>query len=89
MSKLCRAIVIIFGIAYVLALGILLIGTFGLFGQERDPLSAVFLLPLGLPWNLFVDPLPDMLKPWLAVLAPALNLVILRTICRAMGSAGS
>lgn len=89
MNTVCQAVVIIFGIAYLLALGILLIGTLGLFGQERDPLSAVFLMPLGLPWNLFLDPLPDTLKPWLAALAPALNLLILRTICRAIGSAGS
>ncbi len=89
MNALCQVIVVIIGIAYLLALGILLIGTFGLFGQERDPPSGVFLMPLGLPWNLFLDPLPDTLKPWLAALAPALNVLILRTICRAIGSAGS
>jgi len=89
LHTLCQGVVIIFGVAYLLALGIFLIGIFGLFGQERDPLSAVFLMPLGLPWNLFLDPAPDMLKPWLAALAPALNLFILRPICRAIGSAGS
>ena len=89
MRKICQAIGIIFGIAYLLALALLIIGTFGLFGQERTALAGVFLAPLGLPWNLLLDPVPDTLKPWLAALTPALNLLILRTICRAIGSAGS
>ena len=89
MHTVCQAIVIIFGVAYLLALALLIVGTFGLFGQERSPLAGVFLAPLGLPWNLFLDPLPETLRPWLAALAPALNLLILRTICRAIGSAGS
>ncbi|MBS7671168.1 hypothetical protein [Croceicoccus gelatinilyticus] len=36
---------------YGFALLLFLIGTFGWFGQEKDPLSVVFLMPLGLPWN--------------------------------------
>ncbi|WP_343079482.1 hypothetical protein [Ostreiculturibacter nitratireducens] len=81
---MCKAIVIVFGLAYLAALAILLIGTYGLFGQERDPLSAVFLFPLGLPWNLFLDPFPDAVRPWLAALSPALNLLMLRGVCRAI-----
>ena len=42
--------------------GLLLIGTFGLFGQEKDPLSAVFLIPLGLPWFIWVDGFPESLR---------------------------
>ena len=38
-------------------MALLLIGIFGWFGQEKDPLSGVFLLPLGLPWNLIADKL--------------------------------
>lgn len=40
---------------YVLAAALMLISAFGLFGQENDPLSALFLLPLGLPWNVIAD----------------------------------
>lgn len=54
-AKICRVATVIFIVLYVLALAILAIGTFGLFGQERDPLSGVFLMPLGLPWNQFFD----------------------------------
>jgi len=68
---------IAFGMLYVFALAIFLIGTFGLFGQERDPLSGVFLIPLGLPWNRFIDVFPEALWPWLAAGAPAVNLLIL------------
>lgn len=66
-----------------MALALLLIGTFGLFGQERDPLSGVFLIPLGLPWVSLLDGVSDGLKPWLLALAPAFNLFILMALCRA------
>ena len=66
-----------------MALALLLIGTFGLFGQERDPLSAVFLLPLGAPWVYWLDGVSDSFKLWLLILAPALNLAILIFLCRA------
>jgi chromate transport protein ChrA len=82
MSKVCS---IVFGVlvaAYAIALGLLLIGTYGLFGQEKDPLSGAFLLMLGLPWNMLIDPLPESVKPWVVGLTPALNLLIVRTICR-------
>ena len=84
--KLCRVIVIIFGAAYLIALALFVIGTFGLFGQERDPLSAVFLIPLGLPWNRLLGAMPESLLPWLAAAAPAVNIAILWLICRALGS---
>jgi hypothetical protein len=67
---------------YLVALALLLIGTFGLFGQEQDPLAAVFLIPLGLPWILWTDGFPDPWLPWLACLAPILNLAILSLLCR-------
>ncbi len=71
-----------FAALYVCALGLLAIGTFGLFGGERDPLAGVFLLPLGLPWNRFIDNTPETLRPWLAAAAPLLNLLILWMACR-------
>jgi hypothetical protein len=61
---------------------LLLIGTFGLFGQERDPLAGVFLMPLGLPWVLWLDGFPEIALPWLAGMAPLLNLAILIFLCR-------
>jgi hypothetical protein len=69
-------------VLYLAALALLLIGTFGLFGQERDPLAGVFLVPLGLPWILGVDVLPEALKLWAAILAPLLNIAILTVFCR-------
>lgn len=89
MSTVCNILVGIFAIAYVVALGLLLIGTFGLFGQERDPLSGVFLMPLGLPWNLLLGGVSDALKPWLAVLAPGANLVLIWFICRSLNRAAN
>ena len=82
MSTRCSVFVAGFGLVYLIALGLLLIGTFGLFGQEKDPLSGIFLLPLGLPWTLLAGGLPDPVRPWAAGLAPALNLALAWYICR-------
>ena len=84
MASTCKWVVLTFGIFYLAALALLLTGTFGLFGQERDPLSAVFLLPLGLPWNLLVDLAPEPAWPWLAAASPILNLAILMALCRGL-----
>jgi hypothetical protein len=83
MAVLCKWTIRIVGASYLVALALLLIGTFGLFGQERDPLSGVFLIPLGLPWVSLLDGVSDGLKPWLLALAPAFNLFILMALCRA------
>ncbi|MFL0357400.1 hypothetical protein ACI5KX_13080 [Erythrobacter sp. GH1-10] len=61
---------------YAAALALLAIGTFGWFGQEQDPLSGIFLMPLGLPWNLIGDRI-GLTGPWFAILAPAINAAIL------------
>ena len=82
MARVCSWIVRIVVMLYALALALLLIGTFGLFGQERDPLSGVFLLPLGVPWVWLVDLAPEPTWPWLAALAPVPNILILAGICR-------
>jgi hypothetical protein len=64
---------------YAIALFLLAVGTFGWFGQEKDPLSGVFLMPLGLPWTIIADRLG--FGGWLtAVLAPAINAAILYAI---------
>lgn len=80
-NSVCSYIVWGFIILYIGALFLLLIGTFGWFGQERDPLSGVFLLPLGLPWNQFLGALDDSLRPWATAAAPILNIAILKFLC--------
>lgn len=85
MGAVCTWVVRIAWVLYLVALAVLLIGTFGLFGQERDPLSGVFLVPLGLPWNLMLDAFPEASLPWLAALAPLLNIAILTWLCRRFG----
>ena len=61
---------------YAFAFLLLLIGTFGWFGQNEDPLSATFLLPLGLPWNVLADRL-GLAGVASLLLAPAINAGIL------------
>ncbi len=77
----CRWVLILFAVAYVVALAILAVGTFGLFAQPRDPLSGVFVLVLGIPWNRLLGGAPAPLLPWLAAVAPALNMMILWALC--------
>ncbi|MCB2066161.1 MAG: hypothetical protein KDE15_05920 [Erythrobacter sp.] len=67
----------IFVALYALALALLAVGTYGLFGQERDPLSGVFLIPLGLPWNLLLDRVLGVASPATAIGAPLVNAAIL------------
>lgn len=76
-----RIVCAIFAVLYVIALGLLIIGTYGLFGQETDPLSGVFLIPLGMPWIWLADRL-GMVGPAVAILAPLVNLLILFAIYR-------
>ncbi len=82
MGTICKWVVRIFVVLYALALALLLVGTFGLFGQDRDPLAAVFLIPLGLPWVYMVDLFPEALRPWAAALSPLLNIAIIAFLCR-------
>jgi hypothetical protein len=80
-QALCKWIILLFAGLYLLALVIFVVGVFGLFGQDKDPLSAVYLVPLGLPWVLFFDGMPEMSLPWLGALAPLLNIVTLAALC--------
>jgi hypothetical protein len=75
---------IVLALLYAAALGLWLVGTFGLFGQERDPLAAVFLAPLGWPWNTAVDLAPAPLRPGLAAAAPLANLALVALVCRGL-----
>jgi hypothetical protein len=82
MSGLCRIVVAVLGILYVAVLALFAVGTWGLFGSPQGPLAGVFLVPLGLPWILLIEDVHDAVRPWLAALAPLLNLVILIAVCR-------
>jgi len=66
-----------FLVLYLIALLLLIIGTFGLFGQESGPLAGVFLMPLGLPWNLVWKFFPVVAGPLLGIAAPLVNLALL------------
>ena len=83
--KPCQWVVGSVGVLYLVALALLLIGTFGLFGQERDPLPGIFPIPLAMPWVSLLEGLSDSLKPWFAALSPLLNIVILAPACRYVG----
>ena len=74
---ICKEVIGLFVLLYVIALLLLAVGTWGLFGAERDPLSAVFLVPLGLPWNLLLDRFVVSGSALVGILASAINLVIL------------
>lgn len=76
----CRIAMVLFGLAYLFAVFVFLTGTFGWFGQETDPLSAVFLVPLGLPWVLIG--VPDPFGPVVGLGAPLLNLFLIWLLCR-------
>lgn len=79
--RICVIGAIVFGGLWAAALALLAIGTFGWFGQERDPLSGIFLVPLGMPWNLLFE-VPEGPKLLWGVLAPGVNLSILLLLCR-------
>ena len=83
MGRPCKFAIAAFLLLYTVALAILVVGTYGLFGAERDPLSGIFLVPLGLPWNRLLSDLPDALLPWVGVAAPVFNLLLLWLLCRA------
>ncbi|SDI45897.1 hypothetical protein [Alloyangia pacifica] len=76
-------------LAYMAALGLFVLGQFGLFGTPRDPLAGVFLVPLGLPWNRMIDAFPEAAWPWLAALAPLLNILLVALLRRGVSSANT
>lgn len=80
--RICRILMLALIVLFVLALAVWVIGIFGLFGTARDPLSGVFLVPLGYPWNRAIDSTPEAWWPWLAAAAPLLNIAVLAILCR-------
>ncbi|MFZ2101201.1 MAG: hypothetical protein WAU86_11610, partial [Oricola sp.] len=69
MNTMCRVVIGLYAAAWAVAVFILAVGTLGLFGAEPDPLSGVFLLPLGLPWNLLIGNAPEDSQMWLVIAA--------------------
>lgn len=82
--RLCPILLGLIAAAWLGACCVYLIGQFGLFGQERDPLAAVFLVILGQPWVRAIDVAPEAAWPWLAALAPGVNLVVATLFCCAL-----
>lgn len=83
---MCHSVIWGFVTLYGCALAIFLIGNFGLFGTQADPLAGVYLVITGQPWNQLVDFLPEALWPWAASAAPLLTVALLVSICRCLGS---
>lgn len=81
--RICRIILGLIAAAWAVSLVLLLVGTFGLFGQEPDPLAGVFAVILGQPWVRLVDLAPEAAWPWLAALTPGINLALAHVLCRA------
>ncbi|MFM7674226.1 MAG: hypothetical protein ACKO5F_01270 [Synechococcus sp.] len=88
MPRNCSLLTLLFAVLYAAALVLFLAGTWGWFGSHRGPLAGVFLLPLGLPWNQFLDPLPAELRLAAAIAAPALNLLLLWILCQRSAQRG-
>jgi hypothetical protein len=82
MKRICRYVIVSFGLLYLAALAVFLIGAFGLFGSPTGPLAGIFLVPLGLPWNLMLDGISPHVLPWVAAAAPIANLILLWGLCR-------
>lgn len=83
--RACRIALGGFALLYLVALVLYAIGSFGLFGSPQGPLAGVFLVPLGLPWNLMLDGAPEAALPWLGALAPLANLGLIAVLCRVLG----
>ncbi|MBW6419688.1 hypothetical protein [Celeribacter sp. PS-C1] len=82
MARAFKTLALLFAATYLFALAILVIGTLGLFGQEKDPLSGIFVVMLGAPWNRLADLFPPNVMPLVAALTPLVNLGILVSLAR-------
>lgn len=72
----------LFLILYLLAVFLFMVGHFGWFGQARDPLSGVFLIPLGAPWNFVFSRMPIEAPLLVGLLSPLLNLALIISLCK-------
>ena len=76
-----RWVLIVFLALYAIALVLFLIGTFGLFGSPQGPLVGVFLIPIGLPWNIIADR-AGLAPLAVGILSPAINALIIYLVWR-------
>ena len=74
-----RIMVIGFAVLYLPAY---MIGTLAVFGQPTGPLSAVYPVPLDLPWILPVDVSPEVVRVSALPIVLAANPACLVMICR-------
>ncbi|SEA99396.1 hypothetical protein [Rubrimonas cliftonensis] len=70
---------------WIAAAALFLAGRYGWAGAEPDPLSGVFLIPLGLPWNRLIEAAFEAAWPWLALAAPGINVALLLLLRRWAG----
>lgn len=69
----------LFVVCYVLAL---IIFAAGMWGADKEPLSGIFLIPLGFPWFLAADLFEGTLQATVAALAPLVNLGLIHLLVR-------
>ena len=86
MARFLTSLLTVFLVAYAGAMLLWLAGTFGWFGQEKDPLSAIFVVLLGWPWTKLIDILPEGLWPYAGAVAPGVNALILYNLKRFFAS---
>ena len=79
---MCRWVFRLFVLLYLVAFGLFLVGNLGLFGSGSDPLAGIFLIPLGLPWNLLLDSFSGDGLARIGLLAPLANIILLGAACR-------
>ena len=80
MKRFCRPVVLTLSLLYTLALFVLMLEIFGVVAGAMS-WANLLLIPIGLPWVLAESALPPSIGPWLVMIAPAVNLAILRLIC--------
>lgn len=73
-----RVLFWIFMVCYFAALAVYFKGRFGLFGADQDPTANAYLVPLGMPWGLFLDYAPVGLWGILIASLPLANLMVLK-----------
>lgn len=80
----CRVVFGVLVLAYLFALAVFAVGTFGWFGADEDPLAGAYLIILGMPWVLvpFDVVVGEAALPLVAILAPLVNLAIVWAVCR-------
>jgi hypothetical protein len=89
MKTVTLLLLLTFMAAYGAAVVMLVTGTLGWFGDSNDALATAFLMPLGLPWNLFAKGGMLIDRAIIAVAAPMLNLLLLWLLYRSSHSMGN